>query len=165
MAKITKPPLTEAELKAPITQANFFRRAEYFIRTTLAGQPLPTIAPGSQEWNEWREYFQRHLGWTPVIMRKIIDRAPDAPLAMTVPTQFPQHFDLTFRATAWQPAVAQHILPKHLHERLEELHQRFGPSWGIKDMGGRKQAPRPWRSPTDDELRALYGPRHDEAAE
>lgn len=161
MAKATKQPLTDAELKAPITKANFYRRAEHFIRTTFPGAPLPTISPGSQEWDEWREYFERHLGWVPVAMRKIIDRAPDAPLVMTVPTQFPQQFDMTFRADPqWKPPPIVQISPRSLHERLEELHRRYGPQWGIKDMGALRRRPQqPWQSPSDDELRARYAPR------
>lgn len=112
----------------------------------------------------WREYFERHLGWVPVVMRKMLERAPDAPLAMTVPTEFPQHFDGSFVERAdWKPVAVAPISPRSLHERLEELHRRYGPAWGINDMGALKRKPQPWRSPTDDELRARY--RKQDAAE
>jgi hypothetical protein len=157
MARIAKTaPLTEAELKAKITPETFFRRAEHFIRANLAGKELPTIRPGSEEWELWRQYFERHLGWVPLVMRKMLDRTPDASLAMTVPTQWPQVFDRDFIELAgWKPVPIRAVPPRHLHERLEELHQRFGPSWGIKQMpraAGRSRA----QVPTDDELRELY---------
>lgn len=151
--------MTETELKETITKANFYRRAEHFI-AGLRGQQLPTISPGTEAWDVWREYFERHLRWIPVVMRKMIDRAPDAPLAMTVPTEFPQHFDGSFGESAsWKPPQIEQISPRSLHERLEELHRRYGPQWGIKDMGALKRKPRPWQPSTDEELRALYAKR------
>jgi hypothetical protein len=99
-------PLTEMELTEPITSKNFFRRALHFIETTRGKSPkLPVIRPGTEAWDVWREYFERHLHWTPFVMRKLIDDVPDKPVeGMTVPTDFPQTFDASFREMdGWKP--------------------------------------------------------------
>ncbi len=145
----------------------FSRRSKAFLAKTNPGGVLPTIefnpdslAAPSPEWSEWREYFERHVGEVPTVMRKMIDRSPDAPLAMTVPAQFPVLFDETFRPDPrWKPAPPRLTTPRELHARLEELHRRYGSRWGIRDMNSTKQVPRHFRTPTDDELRARYSKR------
>jgi len=99
-------------------------------------------------------------------MRKIIDRAPDAPKdGMTVPCDFPQMLDGTFREQeGWAPPPPKRISERLTHETLTELRARFGPNWGLKLTHEEKRSRRAWRSPTDDELRARYR-RQPEAAE
>jgi hypothetical protein len=156
------PALTDAELKQPITSKNFFRRAEHFIQVYCAGQRLPVISPGSPTWLSWREYFDRHLGWMPLMMQKIIDDAPDKPAGFTVPAMDPQTFDGSFREReGWKPPAPQLVMPRQHRETLEEIKRRFGPNYGIKDLAKAIEKKRPYQSLTDDELRRLY-PRHDE---
>jgi hypothetical protein len=54
-------------------------------------------------WDEWRDYFEHHLDWVPFVMQQIIDDAPDKPAFMTVPTDFPQTFDPTYRPREEDP--------------------------------------------------------------
>jgi len=127
---------------------------------------LPTIKPGSPQWDAWREYFQRHLAWTPEVMRRIIDRSADAPILMTVPTEYPEHFDVSFRPSEhWNPPEIRQITPRDLRERLEELHRRYGPQWGIKVLP-RPSRPLPKSAPslTDEDLRRIYPKREEDAA-
>lgn len=138
---------------------------------------LPTIKPGSPQWDAWREYFQRHLGWTPEVMRRIIERAANAPLAMTVPTEYPEHFDMSFRCDPrWKAKPIREISSREMHENAQELQSRFGKNWGIKDLNKAIYRRPAWKAlpgtrwdearsktPTDDELRSHY--RKPEAAE
>lgn len=164
-------PLTDAELRAPITKSNFFRRGLHYIKIAYpTGTEVPTIAYDplnpSQAWREWREYFERFLHWVPLAMRKMLDRSPDAPLAMTVPTQRPEQFDQRFWPDQnWRPASPRLVTPKEHRQTLAQLQQMHGPGWGITGAGARSKPPtKAWVPPSDDELRAKYGPRHDEQA-
>jgi hypothetical protein len=65
---------------------------------------------------------------------------------------------------AWR-APAPKQLSKLSHQTIEELRVRFGPNWGIKTIAHEKKKAREYKPLTDDDLRKLYGPRHDEAAE
>lgn len=136
----------------------FFRRAKHFSKINNPGGTWPTIAPPSIEWIEWREYFERHVGQVPLVMRKMLDRSADAPAIMTVPTQFPVQFDHTFRPIpGWKSEPARQVCAKELRESLDELERRYGPAWGFKTLSQAiaKHAA-PYRPLTDDELRALY---------
>lgn len=160
-------PLTEAELKAPIrTTMLFFRRAKHFSKINNPGGAWPTIAPPqgleapSTAWIEWREYFERHVGQVPQVMRKMIDRSIDATSVMTVPTQFPVQFDQSFRHDPqWKPAPPRLVTPRELRASLEQLRARYGPTWGIKAVNPVGPKKPPYRSLTDDDLRTLYPPK------
>lgn len=130
--------LTKVELEGPITSKTFFRRAQLFIEKNLKGQSLPVIRSGTDGWNAWREYFERHLHWTPVVMRKLIDNTPDKPLdGMTVPTLYPQHFDGSFRELdGWEPPLPKRMTKRLSHETLAELRRRYGPAWGVERAAG-----------------------------
>jgi hypothetical protein len=137
-------------MKAPISSKNFYRRATNFIATKLGPNPkLPVINPDSENWNAWREYFERHLRWTPVVMRKIIDQAPDKPVdGMTVPTDFPQMFDSSFREIeGWEPPAPKQLERRLNRPTLEELRAKYGPNWGLKVIEHETQAKRAWKSP------------------
>lgn len=159
-------------MKAPIrTAMTFFRRAKAFIEKNNIGANLPTIKYDpdnpSPEWLEWCEYFELHVGEVPVVMREMMEQVPswNKEKEMTVPTQFPVLFDSSFRKSKeWKPPARNQVIPRQMREKLEELKARYGPNWGIKDMGPRRKPPtKSWEPPTDDELRARYGKRHDEA--
>jgi hypothetical protein len=118
---------------------------------------FPVIRPGSAQFDAWRQYFELHLRWTPVVMRKLIDNAPDKPKdGMTVPTEYPDFFDRSFvEDKAWRPSVPKQ-LRRLSHETIEELHARFGPNWGLKIVAQQQQKKREYKPFTDDELRNLY---------
>lgn len=166
----TLKPLTDAELRAPVSKANFFRRGEHFIALTRNIGDVPTITFNplnpSKEWQEWREYFERHLQWVPQVMRNMIDQAPGASLAMTVPSQWPSQFDTAFLSNKnWKPVPPRLVTPREHRETISELQQRFGIDWGIKRMPGPLRPKKAWTPPTNDELRAKYGRRHDDPPE
>lgn len=161
-------PLTDDELAAPITKANFARRADRYIRVGYRKGQAPTIAykplNPSEEWQQWRQYFERHLQWLPLVMQRMLDRSPSAPAAMTVPAQFPWQFDPSFHPLkAWAPPPTPTTPERSLRDRLDELQRRYGPNWGIKDMPKARHRLRTWTppanldAPTDDDLRRLYG--------
>jgi hypothetical protein len=148
--------LTPEELSSPVTRQSFWRKALYFVQETL-GNPgiLPTIRPGTDEWDAWRQYFERHLGFTPTAMQLVIDGQAEA---MTVPVGFPQMFDSTFAESAsWGPRPVPKPLPRHMRDSLEQLLRRHGANWGIRQAAipkSKKHQPL-----SDDDLRAMYPPK------
>lgn len=90
----TETKLAAEELAVPITRHNFWARVAHYVKYTM-GSPdeLPTIRPGTADWDAWQEYFERHLQWLPTIMREVLDERSEA---MTVPTPRPEQFDLSF---------------------------------------------------------------------
>lgn len=60
-------------------------------------EPLPTIHPGMPEWSAWARYFKDHQGFEPIAMMRV--RKGMSQL-MTVPAQWPDEFDGSFRRTA-----------------------------------------------------------------
>lgn len=154
-------PLTNAEIEAPITAKNFYRRGLHFIRITKPGMDLTTIRPGSEHWNLWREYFERHLQWVPQVMRRLIDRAANAPLWMTVPCDYPEQFDATFRHDPkWRPSVPPYTMSeREFHDTMQGLISRYGKTWGIKDMAAAIRRRPAYVSLTDDDLRKAYPPK------
>jgi hypothetical protein len=118
---------------AQITKQNFFEEAKKFIEALPAKerQNLPTIEDGSANFASWRQYFERHLGWTPHVLKLILGNKLKA---MTVPTKLPAWFDQDYvEDPAWRP-VREYVTPKHMRETLEQLQRRYGPSWGIRQM-------------------------------
>jgi hypothetical protein len=155
-------------MKAPIRTAMlFFRRSKVFVQRTNPSGKLPTIKfdrlNPSQEWQEWREYFARHVGQVPVVMQKMIDNAPDRSEEMTVPAKFPQHFDETFKPDPqWKPAPPRLVTAKEHRATLKQMQTRYGPNYGITQTPRGRPPVKPWKPPTDDDLRRQYGRRHDE---
>lgn len=48
-------------------------------------------------------------------------------------------------------------------QRLAATRERYGPEWGLKGLPPfRGVSPAPWKPYTDDDLRRIYGPRHDD---
>jgi hypothetical protein len=119
---------------------------------------LPVIRPGTEAWDSWREYFERHLGWMPIVMRKIIDDTPDKPTeGVTVPTDFPQSFDASFREhDGWKPPMPKQLSLRLSHETIQELRERYGPNWGLKLMQHQSVARQVAKPYSNEELRALY---------
>jgi hypothetical protein len=139
----------------PITAGNFYQRAEEFIKKFgREDQTLPTIAPGSIEFNAWRQYFQAHLRWTPVVLQEILDGRRSE---MTVPTSLPQILDPDFvEDLRWEPPAPKQLRSKLTHETIEQLRARYGANWGLKVMQVQKRLRREWHSLSDEELRARY---------
>jgi hypothetical protein len=128
--------------------------------SSLGIEKFPVIKPGTEAFNIWRQYFEQHLRWTPIVMRKLIDGTPDKPKdGMTVPTEFPQFFDGSFvENKAWQPPPPKQ-LSKLTHQTMEELQARYGPSWGIKVIQQEGYKRKTYKPFTDDELKSLYRKR------
>jgi hypothetical protein len=117
----------------------------------------------SEQWLEWLEYFECQVEQVPVTMREMIDGQRPKKYEFTVPTEFPVLFDPTFRPNPnWTPPKRPASMDAdQMREKVAELKARYGPNWGIKQFpSGSKR--KPWTPPTDDELRAKYGRRHDE---
>jgi len=69
--------------------------AEY--RRKHPNDELTIIKLGTPEWQAWERYFREYRGFEPVVMKRInIDQNPDK--AMTVPTQWPEWFDIEYAA-------------------------------------------------------------------
>lgn len=76
-------------------------RAQAYAAAQNAGQKtqalLPTIKPGTAEWQAWERYFVNHLGFEPWAMTAArlgqIEK-------MTVPAQWPEWFDSEFSSIA-----------------------------------------------------------------
>jgi hypothetical protein len=162
--------LTEAEKEAPIKNLKlFYKRVKAFMETNnLRGSAWPTISfdwgtPPSEQWLEWLEYFERHVEQVPVTMREMLDGQRPKNYEFTVPTEFPVLFDSTFRPNPdWKAPKPPTMTSREMHEKLAQLKARYGPNWGIKDMNKLGPRSKPFKAPTDDELRAIYGKRHDE---
>ena len=60
-----------------------------------ARRTLPTIKPGTNEWQAWERYFRNRLGFYPWAMWHVeqAHRMDRKDSAMTVPTQWPEWFD------------------------------------------------------------------------
>lgn len=154
--------MTAAQRSLPITPDNYHERAHDFAVTIGENRCTQVIAPGSDEWLVWHQYFDRHLGWMPAAMRMMIDGSPEAPREFTVPSQFPQAFDTSFAEDpAWKPIPQRKPLARQHHDSSDELRERFGADWGIKRAPMREA--RPYHPPTDEELLARHSkPRPDQ---
>jgi len=80
-------------------EAEFFPKALDYIEKLKRGKP-PTYSPplrvikqDSPEWRGWAAYFRTVYGEEPVAMKMV--RAGRAP-SMTMPTQWPEHFDIDY---------------------------------------------------------------------
>lgn len=138
----------------------------HFIDHKL-GQPeaLPTIRPNTEQWDVWREYFERFLGFLPETMRLVLDK-PEHPegSGFTVPCEFPQIFDGRFvEEPGWKPAPREKVR-SNPYSGIDDLRARYGPNWGLQEMKKSKGKKPPWKPLSDDELRAHY-PRRRAAAE
>ena len=55
----------------------------------------PTIKIGDSDYNQWKLYFENHLGGFPLAFRRLLDASQ---AEMTVPERLPEWFDLTYAA-------------------------------------------------------------------
>lgn len=116
-----------------ITKANYFESAQAFVAKLPTDQRknLPVITDRSENFKAWREYFERHLGWTPYVLKLVLAKQT---ASLTVPAYWPGWFDSSFVENhGWRP-VQNQITPKHLRESLEQLRRRHGPNWGLKGI-------------------------------
>lgn len=163
--------LTEAEKEAPIKSLKLFykRVREFMEKNHLRGSAWPTIkfdwdTPASTQWLEWLEYFECHVEQVPVTMKEMLDGQRPKEYEFTVPTQFPSLFDPSFwHDPNWKaPERPRYMDDRQMREKIAQLKARFGPNWGIKQMprGNAFDKRGSYRSLTDDELRAMYGPQN-----
>jgi len=110
---------------------------------------LPTIRPGSPEWDEWEQYFFFHLEWEPWMLKEVrIGNRQE----MTVPEPFPGMFDQSF---VYDPAKPKYVhkvhtvLAKELRENYEELKKRYGFGWGVDETAVDKLIPKRGSRRTD----------------
>lgn len=139
-------PTTAAD---PITRKNYFDRAQAFVEglPKESRKSLPTITDASPNFAAWRQYFERHLGWTPWVLKLVLMQPGRQ---MTVPTEWPSWFDSGFLEDPnWRP-VQDPVTPKQMRESLEQLRRRHGPNWGLKTVGKQERPPSVDR-------RALFG--------
>lgn len=127
------PKVSEEDAKLPVTKDNYFARAAHFSAEKKI--PPAVIIVGTEQWRAWHQYFEQHLGWVPMAMRRILVQAVDAPRSFTVPWEWPEGFDASFRTDpSWKPAAEWKPAPKHAHATGDELRARHGPTWGLKNM-------------------------------
>lgn len=97
---------------------------------------LPTITDSAPNFAAWRQYFERHLGWTPWVLNLVMSQSGRL---MTVPAEWPSWFDSSFvEDPDWRP-VKDPVTPKHMRETLEQLRGRFGPRWGLRSFDNDKR--------------------------
>lgn len=122
--------------------ATFYRRAAAFIEQAKGsgGAPLAVVRPKTEEWNRWQAYFT-HLGWEPSAWT--LARKGDLQ-SVTLPCQWPEWFDTEFALAEPQlaPPSAPAVEPRYMRETLEQLHARFGKTWGLS-VGQRGWHPLP----------------------
>lgn len=109
----------------PITKETYNKRGLAFIAALPPEerQKLPVITPSSPNFNEWRQYFQRHLGYTPLVLREILNGRRQE---MTVPAMWPNWFDSSFVVDkTWQPSNEYAVTPRHLRPSADEIEQRI----------------------------------------
>lgn len=115
--------------------------------------------PGSPEASSWETYF-RDLGWHPITFEELAKGK-----SWTAPCQWP---DWIGNQIAWRPAPHERReMPKKLdipdrrwRQSHAELQALYGANWGLKSLQQAVRKPKP--SPTDDELRAIYGKPREE---
>jgi len=108
---------------------------------------LPTITPGSDQWADWRQYFERHLEFTPWFMLEVLKGRRDR---MSVPTEWPVMFDPNYKTDPdWYPAAVNRdpdpdtiARQRASRESYEELRERYGSSWGISEAAVDTRIPR-----------------------
>lgn len=85
-------PLDRATLTKEATYGRLALAAARSKQLGGEGQPsLPTITLGTPQWREWERYFNGHLGFDPVAMKRV--RGGIGSGEMTVPAEWPQEFD------------------------------------------------------------------------
>ena len=83
------------EIRNPVAKA-YFDQAMALVRRTKASDPnatFPSFKQGQPEFQAWVDFFDRHLGWRPVVLQMCLS---DPNRTMTFPTQWPQWFDASF---------------------------------------------------------------------
>ena len=83
--------------REPISKGNYVQRAlEHCLAQVDRGGIHPTISQGMPEWDEWLVYFDQHLGYRPVALRRVM--AGDGKNAdYTVPELHPEWFDSDYQ--------------------------------------------------------------------
>lgn len=133
---------TRMDTPERITKANYFEAAQAFVAKlpTKDRQNLPTITDKSENFAAWRQYFERHLRWTPFVLKLVLMGRSKS---LTVPAYWPGWFDSSFvEDPNWRP-VEQPVTPKHMRETLEQLRRRYGPNWGLQSAGKRDSHAKP----------------------
>src|SRR5882762_8637981 len=104
---------------------DYSQRAQAFIQRIdpKDRDKLSVITPSSETFLEWCQYFQQHLGWTPVVLREILNGRRSE---MTVPCHKPEWFDSSFVPDkSWRPAAQYAVTPRHLRPSADEIEQRI----------------------------------------
>lgn len=91
-----KPKLPEPTGPEPITAQNYDQRALKFAQSSGLSE-FPAVKPGTPEWTAWERYFDQHLRWRPWVFKAVMHGQKQA---MTMPTQWPEWFDLSYGAQA-----------------------------------------------------------------
>lgn len=100
MVKQQERELTPEELAGPVTKETYWLRALHFVRSNNIERP-PFITLKHPAFRSWQQYFQRHLGWTPWILKALLTEQRSE---MTVPCEIPSWFDPSFIEDAnWRP--------------------------------------------------------------
>jgi hypothetical protein len=139
----------------PIDQANYGYRAELHCLEKSAQRKgaHPTIKIDTDDFPVWRQYFEAHLGFVPVVMQAMLLNPTDKTREMTVPEQLPQWFDPSFQADPrWrQDPYEPKIAPRYRRsappgEDFESMTRKYGRPLGPFETAGDKY--NPWGPPT-----------------
>jgi hypothetical protein len=127
-----------AEIGDRVTRENFAEVAHKFLKATKAQREgkLPVITLKSPNFTVWREYFQRHLGFTPLILKWLLIEEREE---MTVVTEWPHQFDPEFVSDPnWRVPVST-IPLRHERETGAQLRARYGENWGIRNPDKKRE--------------------------
>jgi len=89
-----------------VTKENFWEMGARYIAARYPPpiEKLPTIQHGTEQFNAWQDYFQNHLLWIPAQLEACLH---DPEKRMTVPAEWPVHFDDSFINGPAPPAPAE----------------------------------------------------------
>lgn len=82
-------------------EAAYAQLALQHAQTTGKGgtgeEPLPVIEPGTAHWDAWERYFREHLGFDPMVMKRVRWGLSNS---VTVPSEWPQDFDPSYQTAS-----------------------------------------------------------------
>lgn len=84
----------------PSKADQFFRSGAAHIAKAkqMTGRcPAMAIRPEDPEWAAWERYFLGHLRWRPAVMKMVLAGLINS---MTVPCQWPEYLDDSYRSEA-----------------------------------------------------------------